>query len=94
MKVRVLLLKFSLSSGVVYKIHAFFPTQDKTSYREYVKKVMRVPRKRLSPKVMKKTFMDFSTVINKERLNHRIKFLSELPGAEVMIENKEVDWII
>jgi len=86
-KTRVLLLRFSLSNGdLVYKIHAFIPTQDKTNYKEYVKKVMKVPRKRLSPKVMTKTFMGFSTVICKESLANRINRLSGLPGAEVIIK--------
>lgn len=87
MKTRVLLLGFSLSNGnLVYKFHAFVPTQDKTSYKEYVKKVMRVPRKRLSTKVMTKTFMGFSTVICEESLANRINRLCGLPGAEVIIK--------
>lgn len=87
MKTRILLLRFSLSNGdLVYKIHTFIPTQDKTSYKEYVKKVMKVPRKRLSPKVMTKTFMSFSTVIDKERLDLRINYLCGLPMAKKIIE--------
>ena len=88
MKTRVLLLRFSLSNGdLVYKFHAFIPTQDRTSYKEYVKKVMKVPRKRLSTKVMTKTFMSFSTVIYKESLvDLRINYLCGLSGVEVIIK--------
>ena len=87
MKTRILLLGFLLSSGdLVYKIHAFIPTQDKTSYKEYVKKVMKVPRKRLSPNVITKTLIGFSTVIYKEKLDLRINYLCGLPGAKVIIK--------
>lgn len=87
MKTRILLLRFTLSNGdVVYKFHAFIPTQDKTGYREYVKKVIKVPRKRLSTKVMTKNFMSFNTVIYKESLTNRINYLCGLSGVEVIIK--------
>lgn len=88
MKTRILLLRFSLTDeDQVYKFHAFIPTQDKTSYKEYVKTVMKVPRKRLSPKVMTKAFIGFSTnIIDKESLDLRINSLCGLPKAEVIIK--------
>ncbi len=87
MKTRILLLGFSLSNGdLVYKFHAFIPTQDKTSYKEYVKKMMKVPRKILSPKVITKTLIGFNNVIPKENLDLRINYLCELPGAKVIIK--------
>lgn len=87
MKTRTLLLRFSLSNGdQVYKFHAFIPTQDKTSYKEYVKSVIKVPRKRLSAKVITKTFMNFSNVICKESLATRIDYLCGLAGLEVIIK--------
>ena len=84
MKTRILLLRFSLSNGdLVYKFHSFIPTQDKTGYKEYVKKRMKVPRKILSPKVMTKTFTGLGTVIiNKESLDSRINYLCGLSGVE------------
>ena len=82
MKTRILLLRFPLSK--VYKFHAFIPTQ--AGYKEYVKKVMKVPRKRLSTKVMTKTFMGFSTVICKESLDDRINYLCGLSGVETIIK--------
>lgn len=88
MKTKVLLLRFSLSNGdLVYKFHAFIPTQDKTRYKEYVKKMKKVPRKRLSTEVMTKTFMGFSTVIYKESLvDFRINYLCGLSGVETIIK--------
>lgn len=88
MKTRILLLRFIISNGdLVYKFHAFIPTRDKTGYVEYVKRVMKVPRKRLSPKVIKKTFMcRLSTVIYKENLANRVNYLCELPKVEVIIK--------
>jgi len=86
-KTRILLLKFSLHSGdPVYKLHAFIPTQDKTRYKEYVKKVIKVPRKRLSPKVVTKTLIGFNNIIPKESLDFRINRLCGLPGAEVIMK--------
>lgn len=86
METRVLLLRFSLSNGDVYKFHAFIPTQDKIGYKEYVRRVMKVPRKRLSAKVMTETFMGFSTVIPKESLADRINRLCGFLGVEVIIK--------
>jgi hypothetical protein len=82
----MLLLRFFLlyNGDTVYKFHAFVPTQD--SYREYVMTVMKVPRKRLSTKVITKTFLYFSAVMDKERLDLRINRLCGLPGAEVIIK--------
>jgi hypothetical protein len=83
----MLLLRFTLSNGdIVYKFHAFIPTQDKTGYKECVIRLIKVPRKRLSPKMITKTFMSFNTVIYKESLANRINYLCELPGVEVIIK--------
>lgn len=83
----MLLLKFTLSNGdIVYKFHAFIPIQDKTGYKEYVIRLIKVPRKRLSTKVMTKTFMSFNTVIYKESLTNRINYLCGLSGVEVIIK--------
>lgn len=48
--------------------------------------VMKVPRKRLSTKVMTETFMSFNTVIYKESLTNRINYLCGLSGVEVIIK--------
>lgn len=69
---------------MVYKFHAFIPTQ--AGYKEYVKSMIKVPRKRLSPKVMTETFVNFSTNINKENLDLRINYLCGLPGLKVIIK--------
>lgn len=86
MRTRILLLKFSLSGGdIIYKFHAFIPTQD--GYKEYIKSMVKVPRKRLSPKVMTKTFISFSTnIIDEESLANRINCLCRLPGLVVIIK--------